>query len=318
LVKRPAFLAASAALVAFPSRVRSQGLTKIRIGASANADSIGSLWGIQSGIFQRSGLDVEVVRMNNGASVSAAVIGGSLEMGKGSLFVLIGAHSKGVPILLEGASNVYHADQPDSALIVSKNSPVRSPRELNGKTIAVPSLGDFYAVVILAWIDQRGGDSKTLKVLELPNVATAAAIVDGRIDAAILAEPLLSDSVQSGKCRILGYPHEALGPRSISTAYFCTTAFAQQNVAAMTRFRKGLDEASAYVNAHPAEMMPIIGKYTGIDMKTVASMAPNSIGTTAQLLDPKLIQPTIDFAQRYKAIPKAFPAREMVDPNAIA
>ena len=316
-MKRAAFLTASAAgLVAFPARAHSQGLTKIRIGASANGDSIGSLWGAQSGIFQKYGLDVEILRMNNGASVSAAVIGGSLEMGKGSLFILIGAHAKGVPIVLEAASNVYHSDAPDAAMVVAMNSPVRTPRDLNGKVIAVPSLGDFYAVVSVAWIDQRGGDSRTVKVLELPNVATTAAIVDGRVDAAMLAEPLLADSIQSGKCRILGYPHQVLGSRSISTAYFCNTAFAQQNVAALTRFRKGLDEASAYVNAHPAEMIPVLAKYTGIDIKTVASMTPNSLGSTAQLLDPRLVQPTIDFAQHYKAIPKSFPARELIDPNA--
>jgi NitT/TauT family transport system substrate-binding protein len=318
-VKRPAFLAASTAgLIAFPSRARSQGLTKLRIGASANGDSIGALWGAQSGIFQKYGLDVEVNRMNNGASVSAAVIGGSLEIGKGSLFILVGAHAKGVPIVLEGAANLYHSDVPDSAMIVAKNSPVRTPRDLNGKVIAVPSLGDFYAVVSLAWIDQRGGDSRTVKLLELPNVATTEAIVNGRIEAGILAEPILTDAVQSGKCRILGYPHEALGPRSISTVYFCNTAFAMQNVAAMTRFRKGLDEASAYVTTHPTEMIPLLAKYTGIDVKTVASMTPNSLGTTSELLDPRLVQPTIDFAQRYKAIPKIFPAREMIDPNASA
>ena len=150
-MKRSAFLAAGAAgLAVFPARARSQSLTKIRIGASANGDSIGALWGVQSGIFQKYGLDVQVERMNNGASVTAAVVGGSLEMGKGSLFILIGAHAKSVPIVLEGASNIYHADVPDAALVVAKNSPVRTPRDLNGKVIAVPSLGDFYAVVILA------------------------------------------------------------------------------------------------------------------------------------------------------------------------
>jgi len=316
-VKRPAFLAASAAgLIAFPARARSQGLTKIRIGASANGDAIGAVWGAQSGIFQKYGLDVEVERMNNGASVSVAVIGGSLEIGKGSLFILIGAHAKGVPIVLEGASNVYHGDAPDAALVVAKDSPVRTARDLNGKVIAVPSLGDFYAVVSLAWIDVHGGDSRSLKLLELPNVATTEAIADGRVDAAMLAAPILTDSIQSGKCRILGYPHEVLGPRSISTVYFCNTAFAQQNVAVLRSFRKGLDEASAYANAHHSEMFPVIAKYTGIELKTVASTTPNSLGSTAQLLDPRLIQPTIDFAERYKAIPKTFPAREMIDPNA--
>ena len=112
-----------------------------------------------------------------------------------------------------------------------KNGAVHTPRDLNGKTIAVPSLGDF----------------------------------------------------------ILGYPHQVLGSRSLSTAYFCNGTFAAQNVAALRNFRRGLDEASAYVNAHPAEMIPLLAKYTNIDVKTVSSMTPNSLGSAADLLDPRLI-----------------------------
>ena len=116
----------------------------------------------------------------------------------------------------------------------------------------------------------------------------------------------------------MGYPHDALGKRSISTVYFCTTEFATKNAAALARFRKALDEASAYANAHSSEMIPLIAKYTGVDPKVVATMTQNTLGSTADLRDPKLIQPTIDFAQRYKAITKTFPAREMIDLNVFA
>jgi NitT/TauT family transport system substrate-binding protein len=316
--KRAVFLATSAALVAVPGRAFGQSSPKIKIGASPNGDTIGVLWGIQSGIFQRAGLDVDIQRMNNGAAVSSAVLGGSLEMGKGSLFTLISAHARGAPIVVEAPCALYHADAPDSALVVATDSPLRNPQELAGKTIAVPALGDFYAVINQAWIDRHGGDSRTMKFLELPGVAAAEAIAHGRVDAAVLVEPILSEGVKSGKCRIFGYPHEVLGPRSLSTVYFCTAEYASKNASMLARFRKALDEASAYANAHGSEMIPVVAKYTGVDPKIVATMNQNTLGAAADLLDPRLIQPTIDFAQRYKSIGKTFPAKELIDPSAFA
>jgi NitT/TauT family transport system substrate-binding protein len=314
-MKRTLFLSGTAALVAVPSGLRAQSPApaKLRIAASAVGDIVIVLWAVQSGIFQKYGLDVDLQRMNSSASITAAVIGGSLDLGKASLFGLIVARSKGLPIILEAPSALYTSTAPDAALVVAKNSPIQNAKDLNGKLLASASLGDLFSTVNAAWVDQNGGDSKTLKYVELPGTATADAIVAGRVDAGTLADPILSEAVRSGKCRILGYPEEVIGKQSVATAYFTTADFAAKNGAALARFRKACDESVAYVKAHQAEMIPLVAKFSGIDPKNVS--VP-SLGRAADLLDTRLTQPTIDIAAKYKAIAKPFAVKEMIDPSA--
>lgn len=316
-MKRSLFLGGTAALAAAPAPLRAQSPSpaKLRIAASAVSDIIIVLWGVQGGIFQKYGLDVDLSRMNSSSAVTAAVLGGSLDLGKASLFSLIVARSKGLPIILEAPSALYSSAAPDSALVVAKNSTIQTAKDLNGKLLASASLGDLFTTVNAAWIDQNGGDSKTLKYVELPGTATADAIVAGRVDAGTLAEPILTDAIRSGKCRAIGYPEDVIGKLSLATAYFTTADFAAKNAAVLARFRKACDESVTYVKAHPADMIPLVSKFSGIDPKNVSL---GSLGRAADLLDPRLTQPTIDIAAKYKAIAKPFSVKEMIDPSAFS
>jgi NitT/TauT family transport system substrate-binding protein len=317
LIRRAAFLAGSAAFAAAPRRAPAQSLTKIRIASSPDQDVVGALWGVQSGIFKRYGLDVDVRSAGSGAVVAAALVGGALEVGKSSVLGLITAHAKGVPFVLEAPAALWDSDVPISALVVAKNSPIRTGRDLNGKTLSVPALGDLFTIANSAWIDQHGGDSRTVRFLELPHRAAAEAIAAGRVDAATLAQQILHEAIDSGKCRILGYSLGAIAKRFLITAYVCTADYATQSAAVLARFRKGLYEAAAYADAHPAEMAAVIARYSGLDPQTVGAFSAATLADSASQLDPRLIQPVIDAAVAYKAIPRAFPAAEMIDPNAL-
>jgi NitT/TauT family transport system substrate-binding protein len=311
-LRRALFLSSSAAFITAPGPARAQALTKINIATTASGDIIIALWAQQSGIFQKYGLDADVQRLNSGSAIVAAVLGGSMDLGRASLFSLAVAHAKGLPLVLEAPSGMYSSATPDAAMVVAADSPIRRARDLNGKLLASASLGDLFSTLNAAWIDANGGDSRTVKYVELPASATATAIAAGRVDAGELADPALSEAVRSGKCRVLGYPADVLGKVSISTAWFCSADFAAKNPALMTRVRKALDESATYAIAHPAEMIPVVAKFTGIDPKLVV---PMHLGRASDLLDTRLTQPTIDVCARYNAIPKAFPIREMIDPS---
>ena len=315
-MKRTAFVAAAAALAAFPRAGQTQSLTKVRVSGSPDNDIVGALWGVQSGIFRKLGLDVEITASNSGGVVAAAVLGGALEIGKSSILGLVAARAKGVPFVIEAPASLWNTDAPTSALVVAKGSRIRAGADLNGKTISVPSLGDLYQIAINGWIDQHGGDSRTVKFLELPHRAAAEAIAGGRVDAANLAEPILSEALLGGKVQVIGHAQDAIGRHFIVTAYFCGGDYAAKNADVLGRFRKGLFEAAAYANANKPEMVPLLAKYSGVDAKVIAAMTPTNVGVAGQL-DPRLIQPMIDAAVKYKSIPAPFPAKDMIDPNAL-
>lgn len=310
-VRRGTFLAASAALIAAPATVRAQTPAQLRIGATVAQDILGVLWAQQSGIFQKYGLDVEVEKSNNGTAVSAAVLSGSLELGKSGVLALLTAHAHGLPIVLEAPSAVYDSSFPNVALVVAKDSPIKSGRDLTGKTVAVAALGDLFTLGNMAWIDKNGGDSRSVKFIELPGSAQADAVAAGRVDAAALADPLTTQALDSGKCRFLAHPFDAIAKRFAATLFFASRDYATKNPDVMARFRKAIAEGTAQADAHRAQALPLLAKYTGIDLATLASAKPNFNGAT---LDVRLIQPLIDVALKYGVLKTGFPAKEMFDP----
>ena len=258
---------AGAAFAFAPRSARAQAplaVANIRVGCTPQGDVTGVLWSEQSGLMRRSNIQTEIVRLNSGAAIAAALLGGSIEFGNVSMLSLINAHVRGLGLTIELPAAIYTSEVADAiALVVAKESNIQSGRDLNGKTVAVPALGDLFAIGSAAWIDQNGGDSRTVKFLELTARATADAIAAGRVDAATLAQPTLNDSLTSGKCRILGHAYNAIATRFVSTAFTCTTEYAAKNAALVARFRKAAAVGKAYANAHHVEMVPIIAKSTG-------------------------------------------------------
>jgi NitT/TauT family transport system substrate-binding protein len=257
------------------------------------------------------GINVDVQRLGSGGAVASAVIGGSIDIGKSSIFGLIAAHAKGIPFVLESVASTYDWKAPTNGFIVAKSGPIASVAQLNGKTVAVPALGDLYSLAIANWVDQNGGNSTTLNYVELPVPLIGAAIGSGRIAGAVIANPFLSDAIQRFDLEIIGHPFDSIGHNFGVTYYFCMESFAQTHADPLARFRNAMVQAARYAQTHRNDMVPILAKYTGMSPDIIETMSYQPVAG----LDARQVQPSIDFAARMKTIPKAFPAGDIIDPN---
>lgn len=310
---RMSFLSAGLAALAGPAFGADPAPTTIRIGSTPDVDAAAVIWQVPNGVFQRLGLRLEGQRLASGSTVAAAVIGGSIDIGSSSIFGLMNVHLKGVPIVLEAVAAVYDASSPGTAFAVAKDSPITTPAQLDGATISVAALGDLFAVATSAWVDQSGGNAKSLNFVELPVPTAAAAIASGRVAGALLVEPALQEGLERGQIRVLGYPYNIIAPRFGITYYFCTDSYAKANVDVLARFRRGLAQEATYAFAHRSELYALAAKVSGVKLETMQRI-PFDLGRG---LDVEMVQTVINYAARYKFIPRAFPAAEMIDPNAL-
>ena len=313
-MRRSSFVAATATIALAPAVVRAQGLTTIRMASAPDEDVIGALYGVDSGAFKKVGLDVVITRANSGSAVAAAVAGGSLEVGKSSLISLMAARNKGLPFVLIAPSGIYTAENPVVGMIVAKNAPYKSGKDMNGKILGVQSLNDLNAIAMQTWMDKNGGDSTTVKFAELPGAALPDAVASGRIDAANIGSPIFEEALASGKCRLLSRSFTAIAPRFMQACYFASIDYITKNRDAVNRFRRVITESATYANDHHDQMADIVSKFTGIDAKVIAAQPKQLVGT---VIDLKLIQPLVDVAIKYKAVPAGFDMRAMVDPVAL-
>jgi NitT/TauT family transport system substrate-binding protein len=313
-VKRRAFIqlgAAGAVAGGLPAPARAQTVPEISVGVAQSQDVVASIYAQSAGLFTKAGLNVQLVTLTNGAAISAAVVGGSLQIGFSSLQGLISGHVHGVPFQLIAPGGVYAPEDPYAYIFVRKDAPYQSARDLNGKTLGSPALKDLDWVASTAWINKNGGDSKNSKFIELPNPALLPALLDGRIDAFSLGMPWVQQALDSGKVRVLAKSFEAISPHFMMTAWFSTSDFATKNKDAMQRFERAMRDAATYNNTHHDEMVPLLADFTKLDPALIARTMK---GSDAQYLDAKDIQPMIDVSAKFGMIAKSFKAEDMMSP----
>jgi NitT/TauT family transport system substrate-binding protein len=309
LSRRYAVAAVAGAVLARPRGAEAQGLTTIDV-AGVPEDSITpALYADHSGLFRKYGVDVRIQAQRSGPAIASGVAGGAYGIGKASVEPIIIAHTKNIPFVMVAAGGLYDAKAPIAEMLVKADSPIKTAAELNGKTIAVFGLTDIFTLADRLWIDRNGGDSSTVKLVELPVSEIAAAIESGRIDAGAINEPELAAAKGSKKLRVLGRPFDAVAQRFMYTAWFTTTDFVNAHRAAVEGFARAMREAAAFANKNPAQTVDILSSFTRIEPNVIRSMTRVVQGTT---LDVGLIQPVIDASARYKAIPASFEAKELI------
>lgn len=306
-MRRSAFLAAAAAV---PLAAGAQNLTRVTVASAPNDDLAGLLWAIDSGAFRKAGLDVVVQKASSGSAVAAAVAGAAVNIGKSSLVSLLTGRSKGVEFVLVAPAGIYNGDAPTAGMITALNSPLRTGKDCNGKIMGVGALHDLTQLGAMAWVDANGGDWKSLRYVELPATAMAAAVEAGRVDAGTLPNPQFGEALASGRVRLLAYPNTAIANRFLQAGFFATADYISKNKETVATFRRVVDDASAYANDHRDQLVPVISKFTGVEPATILA-APQQILATS--LDIRLIQPLVDAAIKFNFVPAGFEAKSMID-----
>jgi len=309
--RRHSFLAGALASCALPTIARAQSPTHLSIGTAPIDSGMTPIIAQRAGFYRRYGLDMDIQVMNSGAVVSAAVAGGALNVGSSALMGLIAAHIKGIPFQIITPAAGYRSEKPSDVLLVRKDSPIRTGADLNGKIIASPALHDFLAITTLAWIDAHGGDSKTVRQIELPLDATATALMTGRIDAAAMSEPRVSDLLKSGNARALGKPYDVVGNKFLISAFFAQSEAINADKDAFGRLARAHHDANVFANAHPDVTAPWLADFAHLDPVTVGTGQRAYMAESLNVAD---IQVVIDAAARYKVIEQSFDARDMISP----
>jgi NitT/TauT family transport system substrate-binding protein len=296
----------SAALL-WPNIARAQTPTTIRLAGVATDDLTPVYYAISAGLYAKAGLDVQIVPTSSGGAATEAVVAGSYEMGKGSLVASLSAHLKNLPLTIVANGGIWDPKSPFALMVIPSDSTVKAGADLNGKTLSTTALNDLNSLTMKAWIDKTGGDSKTVKFLEIPNSAAGAALAEHRVDATVLNEPQLSAAVGTGKVRVLAPSYNAIGEHFVFTVYFTQPAWAEQHKDALAKWQRVTYDAAKYTNAHHAETVAMMADATKIPQATIAKMARTAHATSG---DPALIQVAIDAAAKYGYIDHAFPAKE--------
>jgi NitT/TauT family transport system substrate-binding protein len=286
----------------------------IRVAGPPNEGYKDVYYAVQSGLFKKYGLDVQTRITNGGAVVLAGLVGGSYEVAYSNLVPVLEAHVRGVGFQIVAPSTMFQSDQTQNAMLVAKDSPLKTAHDLNGKTIGTQSLQDLNAIAMRAWIDKNGGDSSTVHILEVPSAAAVQSLISHRIDAMALSEPLLGEALATGQVRIFAKPQAAIADRFQAQAFVAMSDFVTQHPDAMARFSKAMHESAVYNNSHLADTVQLVSSFTAVPADVIAHSVR---AIDAEYASPRYIQPLIDAAAKYGMIPHVFPADDIISSAAL-
>jgi NitT/TauT family transport system substrate-binding protein len=300
-------LIGSAAAVPFASQpLFAQSLTSIKVATTPTDIGAQPFYATDMGFFKAAGLEADTQVIANGAAITAAVLGGAIDIAQSNIVSLALAHQRGLDVVVIAPAGIYSSKEPTSAIVVAKNSPYKTAKDLNGKTIACNGLQNISQIGPEAWLDKNGGDVASYKWTDMPFPQMIAAINTGRVDAALIAEPVLSDALANGS-RVLGYAYDAVAPTFMIGAWFTTGAWAKKNPDTVKRFQKAMATTAVWANKNRAQSAQLLNKATKIVVRPTMNRT-----TYSEKLDVALMQPLIDATVKYGTLKSVFPAIDLV------
>jgi NitT/TauT family transport system substrate-binding protein len=190
-------------------------------------------------------LDVQIAQNPSTPALAAAVASGTYDIAYATISTLAIAHSRGLPFVAVAPGIETIPGVIAGAIMVPAASPIKTAKDCNGKTFGAAGLGTIAEYQPRAWIDKKGGDSTTVKFIEIPFPETIAALNAGRVDAAYLVEPFITIATKNNSVRLLATGDEAIGTRFLSTVWYTTSQWANAHPDLVTRFVSAMADAAS-------------------------------------------------------------------------
>jgi NitT/TauT family transport system substrate-binding protein len=199
---RLALAAAAAIMAAQPVFAEDQ--LKLTIGQRGNWDTAISQLGEKAGIFKKHGIALEMIYTAGSGETLQPVIAGSVDLGLavGTLGAMA-AYSKGAPVRIIGAEATGAADY----WYVKASSPIKTLKDLNGRTIAYSTAGSSTESVVRAFIRENGLTAKAISTGGAPSTMTA--VMTDQVDAGWASPPGGLKEIDEGKIRLLARATDA-------------------------------------------------------------------------------------------------------------
>ncbi len=301
-------LGAVTATAALGARAGAQEPQKIRVIGVPTDLYAQAYFAQDAGFFAKSGLNVEVTSLGSGAQTAAAVLGGSADIGITSVVGLAAAVTRGAPLTIIAGAGLYSSDLAPYALCVAKASPLRTAKDLEGRTVGVTSLNDAAAVAMFQYLTRAGADREKVHFFEMPFTEMGVAIGLGRVDAAVIPEPGLTVALNNG-ARLFAKPFDAIGSPVSIGAFISTIDWVRKYPTQTRRFADAIYAAGHWANTHHDDSAVILAKYTKMELPTIRAMVRS---LSAEQLTPQMLQPMLDAAFRYNLIARKVTADELI------
>ena len=163
---------------------------------------------------------------------------------------------------------VYLGHRDGSTVMVQKDSPAKSLRDLRGKTFAIPSKYSNQNLVIHKLMEEQGINPDEIKFVEMPPPDMPGALAAKAIDAYFVGEPHAARAELDGTGRVL-YHAKDIWPGFISCVLVVTEKLIRERPAVVKDLVRGIAESGEWAETHRLDAAKVAAPYFRQDEKVV-------------------------------------------------
>jgi NitT/TauT family transport system substrate-binding protein len=299
-------IAAAPVTLAAVHPARAQAVS-LRVGTSPSDAYAEPLYFAPSGVSAKSGITMDVSLFSSSTATAAGCASGALDIGVADPIAIANGVVHGIPFRILTPGSIYTGVS-SSYVCVARSSSIASAKDLNGATMGAVTLGSSMAFVATkAWLASNGADLASVRFVEIPYAAMAAAIERGTIAGASIAEPFISQLPPS--VRVLANPNDAIGGRYATSAWFSTQPWLDRNAALARRLTSLIHDAGRWSNTHPDESAAILAGVTHLDPERARQMHRATFAISSE---PQAIALSLAAALKVDVLSRAVSAAELM------
>jgi len=304
------FMAVGLAAFARPTAPQTAG-APVRMGSMAIDAAAQPYFGADAGIWAQNGILAQITMAQTGNAIMEGVMAGELDAGVSNPLGLAVAVARNIPIAMIAPACVYSQRDANPNLVVAKDGPIKTPRDLIGATFGVGALGDFSQLTLWAWLDKNNIPRDGVKFVELKRGEFGTALVKNVIQAGLLTEPFKTDAIRAGQVRVLGDTEFAVAPETAPIVWFASKPWLQTNPDLAKRLVKGIYATAQFANTHQPETAQTLARITKMDPSVVANMKRLIFATSNQR---RYVEPILMLAWKYGMLARPVTFEEFCPP----
>lgn len=156
-----------------------------RVGYVRVMDDAQAMLAYEAGLYEKYGLDAELIEFTSGTDLIKAIVGGNLDIGVLGFSNAFTWASRGADLkIVGGAQRGYHS------LLVRNDAGIEEVADLEGKNLASQKQGSTADIVLKGvMLANAGLDPSELNIMGVAPAVAVQSLVGGRVDAAFLFEP---------------------------------------------------------------------------------------------------------------------------------
>lgn len=169
---------------------------------------------LEKGYYKENGLDVDMQYSKGSGDAVSKVDIGRADIALADAMVVIPGVARGAKVQIIGMV----MDKTPLNIFVASDSPIKVPKDLEGKTVAAPP-GDAQRVLFPAFAETVGIDAKKVEWLNIDPTAKVASLIGKRADAVgtyYTDLPMFEKAMGQGKLRMLRWSDYGFDPYAIS------------------------------------------------------------------------------------------------------